>query len=479
MDYLVLIIVCAIAFSIRSYPSAIKGCYGNDSFYHMMVGRSFRRSGKLPKMDPNMLPKYQRTYPPLLHVILYPFGRGKEDLAFKFLSPAIDTITIVILFFTVEWLGIGNAIWISLVYALSPMNVNEASNLNPRTLSTLLLSSIMVLFLVISSISDENELFLTLSLAASLLAGLFLLNKLATQMIVPLLFFSTAYLLVTNPSMVVLIPLVVSLAVLINMILTRGEYLNTLVSDHLEYLKVHLKHGHYSTGEKALESPLTLLKCNPIAILGPVTGLIIILSLMGFRGDWYFFGWGLLVIVVAQLWFWGDGRRYLQYGTFPGSILLVMGIFQLFQDSVIAPILMGLICIGLFLITTIQLMRYRIRNDHSAKMIQLFSEMPTGLKEDMKGARVYSDIRSYAIPYITSSMIIKGNPSSHGLAFNVKLDLLDDESPAKIREFVAREMGEEIDFFVFFKPHKTCDTDDLIKRYESASLNIYSVEVSD
>jgi hypothetical protein len=144
LEYIGLGLVCALAFALRAYPSTKRRWFGNDSFSNLLVGRQYKKDKRFPKTYPSMFPANEHTYPPLFQALMRPFAFSSERAAIRFLSPTIDVLTVVLIFFTAKENYLHWPLVPALFYALSYANVLEATTLNVRPLANLFLALALV-----------------------------------------------------------------------------------------------------------------------------------------------------------------------------------------------------------------------------------------------------------------------------------------------------------------------------------------------
>lgn len=462
-----------VALAVRIAIPAAKKEFGSDSYYHLLVARDIRKTGHVPKTDAFLAPELEHTYPPLLHQILFLFRGRTEQFAMLYLSVIFDIFTIVLLFATADWLGMHMSYWPALIYALSPLNVLDASSLNPRPLANLLLSGVFVATLLLfSGIHSPIDKPVTLLLVVLLEAGVMMTNKLALQALLPIhLLFTATAIWFGNLSYGLGYFLAFPAAIAVATLATKGNYARIILPDHIRYLRVHLRHGDYRTGKIAIPSPLNLLKSNPLAYAAPFIGLYMYFSGYSIGGGEYTVVWSVAILALAQAWVWGDGFRYLQFGTFPGVLIIWSAVLRIRQDSDLSVLALLGILIILTAMTIVQLRR-AAKGDLASRLIRSLKTIPSDWMSRLNGAVVYSPVQHYVIPYASDATLLTGNPSSKGVKINFKINDLRREPLIRVAQLSANELEVSIDYFLVFKKLPSQDVGGLRSEFENEEVAI-------
>ncbi len=449
MDFAI-VLICAAAFGIRLIPTLVNGQYGNDAYYHVAVAGSSGRVGVLPDDDPGIVPIRRRTYPPLLHFLLSVLRGSNDRAALLLTSPIVDTATVALIYVFASSLGVGNPSWPAIIYALTPFNVLDGASLNPRPLANLLLCVAMVaVWWGVASGGSAlllGSAVLVLTVSESLVM---LSNKLALQMLIPLHVMAAGYAASKTPALGFLVLSSIIIAVVLSNVLTRGRYLKVLLPDHIRYVRVHLAEGHYLTGKRSIQSPLLILKANPVATIGPFLGVALIVLGRPPEWVWLLLGWSIVVALMAQFWVWGDGWRYLQFGTFPSAILLAAGANALAGQEV-ADVLLVAVSLFLAAVTAVQMTR-SLRRDQAPKVFRSLNSLPPEWRERIHGAKVYSNARLYSVAYATGASVLIGNPSAEGIRLNFALRELSGKPLKDVSEYARNELNLQLDYYLMFK----------------------------
>jgi hypothetical protein len=404
LEILALAAICAVAFALRLIPLIRKRWFGNDSHYHLLVNRAWRKDGRYPKIDPNLLPSNMNTYPPLLQVLIYPCASISERAAMMIVSPTVDIITIILLYVIGVWADISQPLIAPLIYAASANNLLDAGTLNPRPLGNMLI--VAVVFALID-FADTGDVWVYV-LLVFFEALVMLSHKLSVQVLIPLLVYLSLLVFSLPHHSIRGWPILASpaLAVLMATLLTGGAYIRKILPDHIRYIGVHLRHGDYRTGKRRIPSPINLLKSNPIAYIAPFLGLYTFVFVEEGRDD-LFLPWSWIVLVLAQLWIWGDSWRYLQLGTFPGAMVFARFITLYGFSSNIQLVLTILLLAGLAVVAYIQV-KAALDRDNAQKVADALERMPRDWLNEIKGKKVFSNVQHYIVPYITNSSVLLG-----------------------------------------------------------------------
>lgn len=470
-----IVLVCAVAFAIRAIPMLVMRHYGNDSYYHLEVGRAFRSEGRMPSYDPGIIPERRRTYPPLLHFLLYPFAGTRIRVALSILSPAIDAATVALVYFLSVSIGISEPLWPAIIYAVTPFNIIDAATLNPRPLSNFFLTSSLMAILLL--VEQSHSFFVSTGIWCAIVvseAMILLSSKLAAQILLPLHLFSTIYAAIVDPLLVPIVGAGLMAAFLLANVLTLGSYLRSVLPDHLRYVRKHMKYGHYKTGRKSIQSPIDLLKSNPVAFAAPFLGLFLLSKGIAFEGAALLTGWSFVVVLMAQLWIWGDGWRYLQLGSSAGAVILAGGTFVLLENTV-ANIVLGVVVAGLLCLAVVQLAR-SVKHDQARRIVEAVELIPPEWKAKIAGSRVFTNAQFYSVAHATRARVLMGNPSSEGVELNLNLARLSDKPLREIGMFSETKLGVYLDYYLLFKWLPSPPSGEYEPAFESEFVQIFAGE---
>jgi len=485
IELIELAMVCAVAFALRIMPLRSNRWFGGDSFYHMLVAREIRKGRALPRTDPGLLPENEYTYPPLLHVLMAPFAVRRERAAFRFFSPSLDVLAVIAVY-EMSAIFCVHPIWAALIYALSPMNVIDATTLNTRALGNLLLTVTMLLMMTLLS-SMTIAIYFLLILVESLLL---ISQKMVVQVMIPLHIVTAAFYPIIqalahsisvdlsgqNVVDIVLLLLALPASIILATVITRGRYLRSILPDHIRYLRVHFRHGDLHNAEKKIPNPIGLIKYNPVSYLAPFVGVaLIIWQAPAFQASAPLL-WSIIILIFAQFWIWGDSWRYLQLGTAPAAILFVLLAEHLdglgyFQN--LGLLLMIALIVGLGLITAIQIRRLD-RDRSNEKIAGAINRLPGEWKQKLAGASVYSNANNYLVPYLLGGRMLAGSPSAKGMDQSFRLLDAQKKGAMETVRFARDELKSAPDFVVIFKDWPSQSIDGLGKLFETDGVAIYS-----
>ena len=467
IEILSLFTVLVIAFLLRLIPSRVNGYFGSDAFYHVMVARKARELGRLPDKDPGLVPEMTRVYPPLLHAILYPFKGAGERMAMVALSPVLDIVTMLALYFLAVKLGVEEPLWPLVLYAVSPMNIIDAASLNARPLANL--SLVLSLGFMYLYWQDGGLFYLIISALAS--AGVMLSNKMALQVLVPCTIALCVVMLWDEPLRGILVLASLGAGVGIATAATLGGYLRRPLPDHIKFIMVHVRQGEYSTGRSSAPSPLNLAKSNPLSVLGPLLGLVWVVTVISTQELQFLLTWSLPVLLLALLWIWGDSWRYLQFGTIPSVLMISTVLTGDDVDGAIGIVTLVAVTAALAIATAVQLRR-AVRADPAAKLIDSMRKLPPEWKARLNGALVYSNIAHYSVPLELGAKMFSGNPSSEGMKLYFKTMRMGTTSLRSISSIAHEALGKDLDYFLIFKGFKEPTRDGFGVLFESESMAI-------
>jgi len=477
IELIELAIVCAIAFVLRIVPLRSNRWYGGDSFYHMLVAREIKKNRALPKTDPGLIPENGYTYPPLLHMLISPFAFRREKAALRYFSPLLDVLTVIAVY-EMSALFCIHPIWAALIYALSPMNVIDAATLSTRALSNFLLTVTMLLLMTLLS-SMTAIVFILLILVESLLL---ISQKMVVQVIIPVhiavaVFYpmiqSGAHLTISD---IGLLLLALPASILVATAITRGRYLRSILPDHIRFLREHLRHGDLHNAEKKIPNPITLIKNNPLSYFAPFAGVaLIVWQTSAFQGMAIVF-WSIVIFIFAQFWIWGDSWRYLQLGTAPAAVILVLLVEYLDGAGSIQNIglilMLGLI-VGLGLITALQMKRMN-RDRRNEKTAGAIGRLPDEWKKRLSEASFHTNANSYLLPYLLGGRMLAGGPSAKGMEQSFRLLEAQKKGLKETVRFAREDLKSAPDFVLIFKSQPSQSVDGLDKLFETDDIAIFT-----
>lgn len=346
---------------LESWPRVRVRYFGIDTWRHLMVADVIRREKRLPKALPDkyILPE-ESDYPPLFRIMLALFPKKFLEKWQGFLSPCIDFLHSLFLYYFVYSLtrNIGMAVMAQVAYVANPLIVMENSNLTTRPIASLLFSLSFVSLLYFASYGGGAMLFLSLILMTVLI----LTHRFALQALLALTLSMTLF----QKSWVYLCVLLGSMVLAV--VLSKGFYLKVLWG-HIQMLNwwrlnIHNRYAHQVRGlmKKGEKSPdivfrmyQFVLRLPPVAVLAAIPCVVLaVLTVL-----WYYFGWFLVdfsrmgvpspIFVSLGLWTitllvvgifirqfkfieWaGEGERYMEFGAFPTAILTSLFVWNLYR----------------------------------------------------------------------------------------------------------------------------------------------------
>ncbi|QLH74734.1 MAG: hypothetical protein HPY73_04255 [Methanomassiliicoccales archaeon] len=401
-----------------------RGEFGNDAYYHLMVGKLAIKESALPLNDPGMVPLFRRTYPPMIHELIRLLGVERSK---RWISPSIDSLLVILAYLIAVSARVKVPLFVPAVFVISSWNLIDGSSINPRPISNLLLNFMLLILLVVIQY-HLNILFIFIMMPI-IIALICLTNKLALQTSVPFVMLVGIFMTIKTPGIGLAILSSMIIGPLLANLITRGWYLKVGLPDHIKYLRHHLKKGHYLTGKKGFESPLWLIKSNPVTYLSLPFSLFLLNEEVevGFILILIFC---LTIWILSQFWVWGDGWRYLQFGTIASAIVMEITIESVFSPELTLWFL-TVFLISLGFLASIQLKK-SLQGDKAKDLDSIIDEIPAHIKEKIRKSTYYSNLKHYFIPWKLGGSIVLGNPSSLGMDFNRELAFLEKQSPEKI-----------------------------------------------
>lgn len=363
MLYLFSLIIPFLSFLLQSYPRFFNKFFGVDVWTRLIEIDLVRKNDhRIPKKKINnqfIIDGYF-DYPPLFPFI-FSFFPKKSLLKYQgFISPLIDSLQVVLVFFIAYFLT--NNPWLSitsqLIYLLTPMIAIENSYFTPRSFGYLLFSAAVIFFIFFF----YQPTVLNFSIGIILTTLVFLSHRFATQSLVFLAIFLTFYF--KSPVFI----LEILSGFLFAVFLTRGYYLRVLRGHfsniYFWFLNrdkrfTHPIRGNVKTKNKDFVSRIySLLSVfSPIALFGlnfwMLSGFIVfILSYLNMLDvplifqtftAWILFFYVLAVITLRFKYFLciGEGQRYLEMIAVPSAILSSYLVFE-FLKTPYGPYILGL-----------------------------------------------------------------------------------------------------------------------------------------
>ena len=203
---------------------------GKDSFYHLIIAKYIRKEKKLPGTINAFVYKENYDYPPLLHIILSLFNE-KYDQKLQFTTPIFDIVTGIVIFGCFYYLfNYSVALLILIIYILTPITLDNSISLSPRGIAnTFFVGSLLSLLLYLTS---NNLIFLLLAIFLASLV--YITHRLTTQALWFVLISLTIFLQSIYPLLVLI------LAIILAIILTKGFYIKSL-KGHFTFIRLMYK----------------------------------------------------------------------------------------------------------------------------------------------------------------------------------------------------------------------------------------------
>lgn len=328
--------VCLIARLAPIWSVRHRGC---DAYYFLLTAEAFKQKKRLPIHLPGYYlaePKEQ-SYPPGFSVFLGLLPNGFLQNCYWLISPALDTVNLLVLFFFLyAYEGLMAGVIAALFYLVIPDLAVENASLTSRTLGNLLLSGYFIGLLAY----EQSGGFHWLSLSVLMGSAILMTHKMTMQF---LLVFSVAYSLLTW-QVVPLALLAVSFA--FPFVLLRGFYVEvvrahfdivTFWHKHLKHLGAHAIYDSPVYGNPAKSSRRSLFQQPLWVLIGQVLGrnpLLVGLPVIFFfisnqipliRGLWYWATicslWALATLVSPLLRQFGEAHKYVKMSAFPSAAL--------------------------------------------------------------------------------------------------------------------------------------------------------------
>jgi hypothetical protein len=272
---------------------------GKDSFYNLLIAQEIRKKRKLPDIINKFVVPERYDYPPLLHWFLSLF-KDKYHQKLQYLSPIFDMISGTMIFcFCFFIFDSQIAIVATALYFFTPLTFDISFSLSARSIgNSFLILSLLSLFLYLT-----YGFILAFIISVMFSTLVLLTHRLTTQsLIFVLLSLSLGY----NS----LIPLFIIVCSFLLALLFSKAFYYRVLKGHVEIIrtmgrKVLDKNFRKEVSDLFLH-PISLIFNMPIFIMLPVFFLYYNTSPLNF-----FVIWGFGLIILAIVWFFGQGLRHL------------------------------------------------------------------------------------------------------------------------------------------------------------------------
>jgi len=340
------LLIVAIAFAIRFYPSARMGAKSIDNYYHLLAARQIRNEKGLPRRLNGFLVEGTYSYPPVIHLVLALLVSEAPEKTRKIpflIAPAFDTLSVVLIYFFVAMLvGKAEAVIAAVMYAVTPLLVIESIPISPRPLGALFLNLYMLLMFMYAS---THNLWLFVPASVVCVPLVLLSHKMATQSMFFATIASSIVFFFIDPMIsafgITALPAGVGFTFLVS-----GGFYKKVLRGHRAMLSYHFRHGDYRD-EKKFGNPLQIIQRWPwLAILAlaaylvglspPLTAELLVPLI-----------WGIILIALTLLWRYGDNYRYLVYAVAPLSIVFAATMAALSQLWFIVLFTLAIVFSGL------------------------------------------------------------------------------------------------------------------------------------
>jgi len=299
--FFMLMLALAVGFYLRAYLLTKYRYVGKDTFYHLVVSQIMRKEGRIPKKIDQFVVPEEYDYPPLFHLLLSRFDKRYHE-RLQILSPVFDILTAVVIYtFCAYTQNHFIAFAATMIYLVTPFTLDTSYNLGPRSMANLFL----VLSITTLIIYTNGNSLIALGISIVSATMVLLTHRLTTQSLVFVLLSCSVVTKALLPILVII------LAILLSIVVTKGGYLNVL-KGHLKFIttfgKKTIHQPVLKTISTAFSSPIYVLFNIPIIIfiipflLTPTSGngvysLILI--------------WAFALTILSILWIMGEGIRHM------------------------------------------------------------------------------------------------------------------------------------------------------------------------
>lgn len=264
----------------------------------------------------------QFTLPPLLMVLLSPFSNlpYRKIIHFSFIMDCLITLTIFLFLISVYQINIDRAVICSLIYLLTPINCTTTVSLTPRPLGLLL----FLFFTVFTTMYFEDKQVLYFILSCFCITGLLLSQRMITQILVIVSPFVVLFYTIFYKYNMLFILFSVFMGIILALVITKGQY-KKIFLDHYNRIKLHYIHGDQNNFSKKIGNPLRIIKANPWLLF------LIVILYPGFsfpENMYVIVGYLFGIIILTELWIFGNGINHIYFTAPLISILLSSYIFS-------------------------------------------------------------------------------------------------------------------------------------------------------
>ncbi len=402
-----LVIIFALAFTLRSYLLIKYKWVGKDTFYHLIVAQTINNKKRIPEFIDNFIVPENYSYPPLFHIFLSKFSSNKHQIL-QYIGPLSDILTgIVIFLFCFVLFDIKVATLASALYLFTPLTIDGSFSLNPRGPANFCLTTSLL------SLSFYYLTGLVTSIYISIIFSVFVLltHRLTTQSLI----FSMIGISIGLHSIVPICVLILS--IFISIIVTKGYYIK-VIKGHIDFIKIFgmklIKKESRKEMENILPKPIYFLFNLPIFILFTITWF---LPKPSEAECLYIIGMSLTILSI--IWVFGEGVRHMSNAIFSFSILSALLITKICESLIIIVILTS------FIFSIYKIMRIEnkldLGNITNTKMLDGFEYIKSHQEKNDILLCLPLDI-TYNAAYFTDCLMLQSSGGfAQGLSFNQKL----------------------------------------------------------
>lgn len=425
------VLIFVLALYLRIYPRLKLKYYGVDTWYYLLYVEEFRKTKKIPvKLPYYLLDKEEQWYPPVFPMMLSIFPSKFLEKHQWLINPLIDCVQLLLLYI-ITFAVTKNfllAMLSGIIYATTPTLISENTNLNSRSLASLIFTGVM-LCLMGFVIINNNFWLIPIILGGAIML---LTHKMVAQN------FVFVMLALTGCYRDVKFILILVTVFLTAVIISKGFYLKIL-KGHIEILKFWRKNLYNLRAHQVYDSNIYKKPedhCDDRFHLPGIKGIKRYLkAIITQNNNWYsvfllpfvflfntfspsekfyfywvFWSYFLIVLVtfVPQLKFLGESYKYVKFTIFPTAILFssIWHTNKLFYTI----LLIFLLLLNLkSIIKNYKMLNKNPRGNIGNELMEIINYLNQTSKE---GIMAISNFSADAIAYFTRKKVCWGGHSS-------------------------------------------------------------------
>lgn len=399
------LLLCCLVFLLRVKPRLRHRYFGTDTWWYLLYADVFRRNRQFPvKLPYFLLDIEEQWYPPVFPLILSLLSDETLKKWQWTIGALVDSFHLLMLYGFTLLLGYDLVIAVAagLIFAITPILVDEASNLNVRGFASAFLTLSLLATLAVTN--GSQPLYLYASVAVLSGTVVLLAHKMTTQELVAVL---ATFLVLERDTLLLWILLGMFITAVA---LSKGFYIKVL-KGHFDILRFYRTNHHdlrahlfYDSGlysakdhqsKKLYQTGVAgfLKRAQWIVGSNPFIGFPASAVLLNFwpetPAEQFCFWWlvttcavAILTFYVEPLKFLGEGHKYIRYTAFPAAFLSAVVLQRAHPRILFAVLALAFVGLTVFAIRLI----YRMHSSPSGaqvddNLLEVFGFIRTSTKD--------------------------------------------------------------------------------------------------